>query len=60
MKKKMVYGQIIIGIIIALSGAVIMFEGNLLGESTTNAAIVIGIFGILLIATSPVRLFKNP
>jgi len=35
-----------------------MFEGNILGERTTGAAIVIGIVGIGLIATSGVKLLK--
>jgi hypothetical protein len=35
-----------------------MFEGNILGENNTGWAIVIGIVGIGLIATSGVRLLK--
>jgi hypothetical protein len=35
-----------------------MFEGNILGENNTGWAIVIGIVGISLIATSGVRLLK--
>jgi hypothetical protein len=42
----------IFGIILALIGAAILFEGNLFGERTTGIAIVIGIVGICLIATS--------
>jgi len=43
----------IIGIILALIGAVLMIEGSILGERTIPAAIMIGIVGICLIATSP-------
>ena len=41
-----------LGIILALIAAGLMFEGSILGESTTGVAIVIGIVGIGLIATS--------
>lgn len=47
--KKMLF---ILGIILALTGAAIMFEGSLFGERTTGITIVIGIVGICLIATS--------
>jgi hypothetical protein len=50
--------QFILGIIVALIGAVIMFEGSILGENNTGIAIVIGIVGIGLIATSSYRLLK--
>ena len=50
--------QFILGIIVALIGAVIMFEGSILGENNTGIAIVIGIIGIGLIATSSYRLLK--
>ncbi|MDD5012621.1 MAG: hypothetical protein PHQ66_03195 [Candidatus Nanoarchaeia archaeon] len=56
MKKGLV--QFIIGIIIALAGAGIMFQGNFFGENNTGIAIVIGIVGIGLIATSKYRLLK--
>jgi hypothetical protein len=49
-----------LGIILALIGAVIMFEGSLFGERTTGIAIVIGIIGICLIATSSPWKAKNP
>lgn len=42
----------VLGITLALIGAAIMFEGSILGERTIPAAIVIGIVGICLIATS--------
>lgn len=54
MKKGLV--QFIIGIITALAGAAIMFHGNIFGENNTGIAIVIGIVGIGLIATSRYRL----
>ena len=42
----------VIGIILALIGAVLMVEGSILGEGTIPASIMIGIVGICLIATS--------
>ena len=54
--KKLSWVRFLLGIVLALIGAAIMFEGSLFGESTTGAAIVIGIVGISLIATSPVRI----
>jgi len=48
----------ILGIILCLIGAFLMFEGNILGENNTGWAIVIGIVGIGLIATSGLRLLK--
>ena len=42
----------VLGIILALIGAAIMFEGSIFGERTTGVAIVVGIVGIGLIATS--------
>lgn len=46
------------GIVLALIGASLMFHGSLLGERTTGIATVIGIVGLLLIATSR-RKFKK-
>ena len=54
-KKKL---QFALGIIVALAGASVMFEGSVFGESTTGIAIVMGIVGIGLIATSSVRILK--
>ena len=48
----------IVGICIALIGAVIMFHGNIFGENNSGIATVIGIIGIGLIATSNFRLLK--
>ena len=42
----------VLGIILALTGAAIMFEGSLFGDRTTGIATVVGIVGICLIATS--------
>ena len=45
----------VLGLVLALIAAIIMFEGNLFGERTTGIATVIGIIGICLIATSSAR-----
>ena len=50
MNKKLI--QFVLGIIVALIAAFIMFDGSIFGENTTGIAIVIGIIGIGLIATS--------
>ena len=50
--------QFIVGIILALAAAALMFEGSLLGENTAGIAIVILIIGIGLIANSKFRLLK--
>jgi hypothetical protein len=42
----------VLGILICLAGAALMFDGAILGETTTNVATVLGITGIGLIATS--------
>jgi len=52
------YASFAMGILVCLIGAFLMFEGSILGENTTGWAIVIGIVGIGLIATSGVRLLK--
>ena len=57
MKKGLI--QFIIGIKIALAGAVIMFHGNIFEEYNTGVAIILGIIGIGLIATSKYRLLKK-
>ena len=46
--KKILFGS---GILICLAGAGLMFDGAILGETTTNVATVLGITGICLIAT---------
>ena len=40
-----------LGILICLAGAALMFDGEILGETTTNIATVFGITGMGLIAT---------
>jgi uncharacterized membrane protein YdjX (TVP38/TMEM64 family) len=50
--------QFVLGIIVALIGAAIMFEGSLFGENTSGIATVIGIIGIGIIATSNVHIWK--
>ena len=52
------YVSFVLGILLCLIGAFLMFEGSILGENTTGWAIVVGIVGIGLIATSDVRLLK--
>ena len=42
----------VLGILICLAGAALMFDGAILGGTTTNVATVLGITGIGLIATS--------
>jgi len=41
----------VLGILICLVGAGLMFEGAILGETTANVATVLGIIGICLVAT---------
>ena len=49
----------VLGILICLAGAALMFDGAILGETTTNVATVLGITGIGLIATSTQRRAMN-
>ena len=46
----------VLGILLCLVGAFVMFEGNILEENNAGWAIVIGIVGIGLIATSDAML----
>ena len=55
-RKKAFFGQWIIGLVIALTAAAFMFDGNILGENTSGISTVMGIVGICLIATSNVQL----
>ena len=55
MNQKIIF---IFGIILALSGAGIMFHGNVFGENNSGIATVLGIVGIGLIAKSKFRLLK--
>ena len=52
------YVSFVLGITLCLIGAILMAEGSILGENTSGWAIVVGIVGIGLIATSNVRLLK--
>ena len=45
--KRILFGS---GILICLAGAGLMFDGAILGETTTNVATLLGITGIGLIA----------
>jgi LPXTG-motif cell wall-anchored protein len=54
--KKAFFAQWIIGVVVALTAAIFMFDGDILGENTPGIATVIGIVGICLIATSNVHL----
>jgi len=55
-RKKVFFAQWIVGIVIALTAAIFMFDGNILGENTSGISTVMGIVGICLIATSSVNL----
>jgi uncharacterized membrane protein YfcA len=57
--KKAFFIQFIIGLITVLTGALLMFNGDILGEDTTGIATIIGIVGISLIATSNVTLWVS-
>jgi L-asparagine transporter-like permease len=55
-RKKAFFAQFIIGLILALTAAFFMFDGDILGENTAGISTVMGIVGIGLIATSNVHL----
>ena len=57
--KKTFLSLFITGLVLALTGAFLMFNGDILGENTTGIATVIGIVGIGLIATSNFTLLKR-
>jgi len=57
-QKRAFFGQWIIGIVLALTAAIFMFDGDILGENTTGISTVLGIIGICLIATSNVNLLS--
>jgi len=59
--KRVFFTQWIIGLILVLTAAFFMFDGDILGENTTGIATVVGIVGIGLISTSGVTLigFKS-
>jgi hypothetical protein len=56
--KKAFFAQWIAGLILALTAAFFMFDGDILGENTTGIATVVGVVGIGLIATSNVTLIR--
>jgi len=55
-RKKAFFAQWIVGIVVALTAAIFMFDGEILGENTSGISTVLGIIGICLIATSNVQL----
>lgn len=55
-KKKKGRIRFTLGLVIALTGAFFMWNGHILGERTITIAIIMGIIGIGLIATSKYRL----
>jgi len=57
--RKSFFPLFIIGLVLALTAAFFMFDGDILGENTTGIATVIGIVGISLIATSNFTLLKR-
>ena len=57
--KKSFLPLFIIGLVLSLTAAFFMFDGDILGENTTGIATVIGIVGIGLIAASNFTLFKR-
>ncbi len=57
--KKSFFPLFLIGLVLALTAAFFMFDGDILGENTTGIATVIGIVGIGLIATSNITLLKR-
>ena len=52
------YVLLVLGLSLCLIGAIVMFEGNIFGENNSGLAIVIGIVGVGLVATSDVGLRK--
>ena len=53
MKAKVMF---IAGLVLAVVGAIALFNGQIFGENNSAIATVMGIIGILLIATSRYRL----
>lgn len=50
--------QFITGLTLAVAAGTLIYEGSILGEDTASIALVTGIIGVLLIATSKIRLLK--
>jgi Na+/proline symporter len=57
-QKKAFFAQWITGIVLALIAAILMFDGDVLGEDSTGISTVLGIIGISLIATSNINLLS--
>ena len=57
--KKTFFPLFILGIVLSLTAAFFMFDGDILGKNTTGISIVIGIVGIGLIATSNITLLRR-
>ena len=57
--RKIFFPLFMIGLVLALTAAFFMFDGDILGENTTGIAAIIGIVGIGLIATSNFTLLKR-
>jgi len=57
--KKSFFSIFIIGLVLVLTAAFFMFDGDMLGENTTGIATVIGIVGIGLIAISNFTLLRR-
>jgi hypothetical protein len=45
----------VLGILLALAGGVLMWDGHIFGERTTGVAVIIGVLGVVLLATSSAR-----
>ena len=57
--KKAFFPLFIAGLVLSLTSAFFMFDGDILGENTMGISIVIGIVGIGLIATSNFTLLRR-
>lgn len=58
MNKKFII-HFVLGIIVALIGAAIMFHGSIFGEDNAGIASVIGMIGISIIGSSSIWTFKK-
>ncbi len=59
MEKKFFAIQFVVGIIVALIGAFIMFHGSIFRENNSGIATIIGIIGIGIIASSSIWTMKK-
>ena len=59
MNKKLFVIHFVVGIIVALIGAFVMFHGSIFRENNSGIATVIGIIGIGIIASSHVWTTKK-